>query len=91
MAADGLLLQRPSVRAAGYLEMDELCGQLAENLVVRHGLGRTKAHVWSHAAVFGFIAAYEQWYLDGGTRPLIEHVDEALALLKLLPIAPTKN
>ena len=87
----GYYFSEPSVRATGYLVMDELCGQLAENLVARHGLGRTQAHVWSHAAVFGFIAAYEQWYLDGGTRPLIEHVDEALALLKLLPIAPTKN
>ena len=33
---------------------------------------------------FGYFGALEQWYLDGGLRPIAEYVDEGLRPLRLI-------
>jgi hypothetical protein len=42
----------------------------------------TQARVAANALVFGYFAALEQWYVDGGVRPVAEYVEEGLAPLR---------
>ncbi|MEV0998770.1 hypothetical protein [Nonomuraea sp. NPDC050202] len=34
------------------------------------------------SSAFGYFAALEQWYLDGGNRPIADYVEEALRPLR---------
>lgn len=51
----------------------------------------TQARVTANALVFGYFAALEQWYLDGGVRPIADYVEEGMAPLRAIwspPPAP---
>ena len=36
----------------------------------------------TNAVVFGYFAALEQWYLDGGDRPIAKYVEDGLRPLR---------
>lgn len=80
------IVDEPAVRALAYAEMHQIATVLAAGLVASRGVSQTHAHVWAHAAIFGLLAAYEQWYTDAGDRPLVEYLDEAITLLTLIPL-----
>ena len=42
------------------------------------GMTDTQARVAANALVFGYFAALEQWYLDGGVHPIATYVDEGM-------------
>lgn len=75
--------QEPTVRLAVYASLDQASNRIAASLVARRGMSATQARVVAYACVFGYFAALEQWYLDGGVRPIADYVDEGLAVLRL--------
>ena len=50
-------------------------------MVTRGGMSQTKARVAAHAFVFGYFAALDQWYLDGGVHPIADYVEEGMSVL----------
>jgi AcrR family transcriptional regulator len=74
--------QEPSVRLAVYASLDQASNRIAAGMVDKGGMSQTKAHVAAHAFVFGYFAALEQWYLDGGVYPIAEYVDEGMSILR---------
>lgn len=46
------------------------------------GMSQTRTRVAAHAFVFGYFAALEQWYLDGGVHPIVDYVDEGMSVLR---------
>ena len=80
--------QEPTVRLAVYASLDQASSRIAASMVTRAGMSETKARVAAHAFVFGYFAALEQWYLDGGVHPIARYVDEGMAVLRgVLPQA----
>ena len=74
--------QEPSVRMAFCASLDP-AGQRIAPLMARTGeLTETQARVAANALVFGYFAALEQWYLDGGTQPIATYVEDGLAALR---------
>ena len=74
--------REPTVRLAVYASLDQASNRIAASMVARRGVSQTKAHVAAHAFVFGYFAALEQWYLDGGVHPISDYVDEGLSVLR---------
>jgi hypothetical protein len=54
-----------------------------------NGTTDTQARVSANALTFGYFAAREQWYLDGGTGPIARYVDEGLLPLRSIWSKPT--
>jgi len=80
--------QEPTVRLAVYASLDQASNRIAASMVTRAGMSQTQARVAAHAFVFGYFAALEQWYLDGGVHPIARYVDEGMAVLRgVLPQA----
>lgn len=76
--------QEPSVRMAACAAFDR-AGQRIVPLIAAHGgLSPTQARVAANALVFGYFAALEQWYLDGGEQPIAAYVDEGMRPLRSL-------
>lgn len=73
--------EEPTVRLAVYASLDQASNRIAASLVARRGMSQTKARVAAHAFVFGYFAALEQWYLEGGMHPIAHYVDEAMSVL----------
>ncbi|MEU8227170.1 TetR/AcrR family transcriptional regulator [Kribbella sp. NPDC048915] len=73
--------KEPSVRTAFLASLDRAAQRIAPLMVDRH-LTATQARVAANALVFGYFSALEQWYLDGGVRPVAEYVEEGLAPLR---------
>ncbi|MEV0829009.1 TetR/AcrR family transcriptional regulator [Nonomuraea rubra] len=72
----------PSVRMAVCGTLDR-AGQRITPLVAAAGrLSETQARVAANALTFGYFAALEQWYLDGGDRPIADYVEEGLRPLR---------
>lgn len=51
-------------------------------------VSETQARVIAKALAFGYFAALEQWYLDGGNRPIAEYVEEGMRPLRGIWSAP---
>ena len=81
--------QEPSVRLAVYASLDQASNRIAASMVVRGGMSQTKARVSAHAFVFGYFAALEQWYVDGGVHPIADYVDEGMSVLRDVWAQPT--
>lgn len=74
--------QEPAVRLAVYASLDLASDRIAAVMVESRGMPQTKAHVAAHAFVFGYFAALEQWYLDGGVHPIADYVDDGMSVLR---------
>lgn len=73
--------KEPSVRTAFCASLDRASLRIAP-LMAGGRLSETQARVAANALVFGYFAALEQWYLDGGVRPVAEYVEEGLSPLR---------
>ncbi|GAA1588512.1 MULTISPECIES: TetR/AcrR family transcriptional regulator [Kribbella] len=71
----------PSVRTAFCASLDRASQRIAPLMTGGH-LSETQARVAANALVFGYFSALEQWYLDGGVRPVAEYVAEGLDVLR---------
>jgi AcrR family transcriptional regulator len=74
--------QEPSVRMAACAALDRASQRIAPIMAGRGGMTEAQARVTSNALVFGYFAALEQWYLDGGVRPIADYVEEGMAPLR---------
>lgn len=84
--------QEPSVRTAALAELDRAGSRIAPLLAGSNGMTESQARVVANALVFGYFAALEQWYLDGGDQPIATYVEEGLRPLRAIwpsPPAPT--
>ncbi|MET9270841.1 helix-turn-helix domain-containing protein [Kribbella sp. NPDC003557] len=73
--------KEPSVRTAFCASLDRASRRIAP-LMAGGGFTETQARVAANALVFGYFAALEQWYVDGGVRPVAEYVEDGLAPLR---------
>jgi AcrR family transcriptional regulator len=73
--------KEPSVRTAFCASLDRAAQRIAPLMADGH-LTPTQSRVAANALVFGYFAALEQWYLDGGVRHVAEYVEEGLAPLR---------
>jgi AcrR family transcriptional regulator len=74
----------PSVRMAACASLDQAAARIAPLLAARGELSETQARVIANALVFGYFATLEQWYLDGGDRPIAGYVEEGMRPLRRL-------
>ncbi|MFC7830982.1 TetR/AcrR family transcriptional regulator [Streptomyces sp. NPDC057375] len=74
----------PSVRTAACAALDRVSQRIAPMMAHRGGMTETKARVAASALVFGYFATLEQWYLDGGARPIADYVEEGMAPLRTI-------
>ena len=80
--------QEPSVRMAACAALDRASSRIAPLLMGTGGMTDTQARVAANALVFGYFAALEQWYLDGGVHPIATYVDEGMQPLRKIWPAP---
>jgi len=76
--------QEPSVRTAALAELDRAGSRIAPLLAGSNGMTEAQARVVANALVFGYFAALEQWYLDGGDHPIATYVEEGLRPLRTI-------
>ncbi|GAA4502708.1 TetR family transcriptional regulator [Actinoallomurus oryzae] len=76
--------QEPSVRMAACAALDRASQRIAPMLAGRGDVTETQARVTANALVFGYFGALEQWYLDGGARPIADYVEEGMAPLRAI-------
>ncbi|MBF6436673.1 TetR/AcrR family transcriptional regulator [Nocardia cyriacigeorgica] len=72
----------PSVRMAACASADRTAQRLTPLIASTGRLTDTQARVAANALAFGYFAALEQWYLDGGTRPVADYVEDGLRPLR---------
>ncbi|MEV4167670.1 TetR/AcrR family transcriptional regulator [Nonomuraea dietziae] len=72
----------PSVREAVHANLDRASQRIAPLIAATGELTETQARVTANALVFGYFAALEQWYLDGGDRPIADYVEEGMRPLR---------
>lgn len=73
--------KEPSVRMAACAAFDQASQRLVP-LLVKGGLPETQARVAAKALAFGYFGALEQWYLDGGDKPIAGYVEEGMEPLR---------
>ncbi|MBZ2198496.1 TetR/AcrR family transcriptional regulator; helix-turn-helix transcriptional regulator [Occultella gossypii] len=73
-----------SVRMAALATLDRAAKRIAPFLAPERGLSPTQAHVVANALAFGYFAALERWFTDGGTRPIAEYVEEGMRPLRAI-------
>lgn len=83
--------QEPSVRLAVYSSLDQASNRISESLVARGAMPEARARVAAHAFVFGYFAALEQWYREGGVQPIVSYVDEGMWVLRELWATPDSS
>jgi AcrR family transcriptional regulator len=83
--------QEPSVRMAACAALDRAGQRIAPLMVAGGAMTETQARVAANALVFGYFAALEQWYLDGGTDPIARYVEEGLLPLRSIWSTPTER
>ncbi|MEV0062799.1 helix-turn-helix domain-containing protein [Nocardia sp. NPDC050718] len=74
----------PSVRMAACASADRTSRRLLPLIASTGKFTETQARVATNALTFGYFAALEQWYLDGGERPIADYVEEGLRPLRAL-------
>ncbi|NEW40128.1 TetR/AcrR family transcriptional regulator [Nocardia cyriacigeorgica] len=74
----------PSVRMAACASADRTSQRLTPVIASTGLLTETQARVATNALVFGYFAALEQWYLDGGDRPIADYVEDGLRPLRAI-------
>lgn len=74
----------PSVRTAVCATLDRASRRIAPLIAATGELTETQARVVTNALVFGYFAALEQWYLDGGSRPIADYVEEGMRPLGVI-------
>ncbi|MFI6790164.1 TetR/AcrR family transcriptional regulator [Nonomuraea sp. NPDC050383] len=72
----------PSVRVAVLANLDRASRRIAPLIAATGELTGTQARVVTNALVFGYFAALERWYLDGGSRPIAGYVEEGMRPLR---------
>ncbi|MFD2762548.1 TetR/AcrR family transcriptional regulator [Micromonospora eburnea] len=72
----------PSVRMAVCAALDRASQRITPLIAATGELSETQARVAANALVFGYLAALEQWYLDGGDRPIADYVEEGMRPLR---------
>lgn len=72
----------PSVRMAACAALDRAAQRIAPLLSTNEECSPTQARVAANALVFGYFAALEQWYLDGGERSIADYVEEGMRPLR---------
>ncbi len=78
----------PSVRMAVCATLDRAGRRIAPLLAASGEMTGTQARVLANALAFGYFAALEQWYLDGGDRPIADYVEEGMRPLRSVWSAP---
>lgn len=68
----------PSVRMAVCATLDRSARRIAPLLASGNDLSPSQARVVANALAFGYFAALESWFDDGGTHPIAEYVEEGL-------------
>lgn len=77
--------KEPSVRMAACAALDRASQRIASMMMAGRGeMTETQARVAANALVFGYFAALEQWYLDGGVHPIAGYVEEGMAPLRTI-------
>ncbi|HEX5596931.1 MAG TPA: helix-turn-helix domain-containing protein [Micromonosporaceae bacterium] len=76
--------QVPSVRMAVCANLDRASQRIAPMLAASGRMTPTQARVAANALTFGYFAALEQWYLDGGAESIAKYVDDGLQPLRRL-------
>jgi AcrR family transcriptional regulator len=79
----------PSIRTALCAELDRAAQRILPLLAVDRAMTPTQLRVAANALVFGYFAALEQWYLDGGSDPITAYVENGLQPLRALWSTPT--
>ena len=74
----------PSVRMAACASADRTSRRLLPLIASTGKFTETQARVATNALTFGYFAALEQWYLDGGDRPIADYVEDGLRPLRAL-------
>ncbi len=74
----------PSVRMAALATLDRAAKRAAPFLAPERGLTPTQALVVANALAFGYFAALERWFTDGGTHPIAEYVEEGMRPLRAI-------
>jgi AcrR family transcriptional regulator len=72
----------PSVRTAVLAALDRSAQRVAPLLTSEGGLSPEQARVAANAVAFGYFAALESWFSDGGTRPIAGYVEDGLRPLR---------
>lgn len=72
----------PSVRMAACAALDRAAQRIAPLLATGSDLSPAQARVAANALAFGYFAALESWFDDGGTRPIAEFVEEGMRPLR---------
>ncbi|MFC4114095.1 hypothetical protein [Nonomuraea zeae] len=78
----------PSVRTAVCATLDRAAQRIAPLIQATGEISETQARVIANALAFGYFAALEQWYLDGGNRPIADYVEEGMRPLRGIWSAP---
>ncbi|MGV9349410.1 TetR/AcrR family transcriptional regulator [Streptomyces spiralis] len=76
--------QEPSVRMAACAALDRASQRIAPMMAGRGAMTQTQSRVAANALVFGYFAALEQWYLDGGVHPIADYVEDGMAPLRTI-------
>jgi AcrR family transcriptional regulator len=74
----------PSVRTAACAALDRAGQRIAPLMSAAGALTPAQARVAANALVFGYFAALEQWYLEGGTQPIASYVEEGMRPLRAI-------
>jgi AcrR family transcriptional regulator len=74
----------PSVRMAVLGTLDRAGLRMAPLIAARGELDETQARVIANALAFGYFAALEDWYVNGGDRPIADYVEEGMRPLRRL-------
>ncbi|WP_280303269.1 TetR/AcrR family transcriptional regulator [Nocardia neocaledoniensis] len=74
----------PSVRRAAYASADRTSQRLTPVLAATGRFTEAQARVATNALIFGYLAALEQWFLDGEDRSVAEYVEDGLRPLRAL-------
>jgi len=72
----------PSVRRAATAALDRAAQRIAPMLTTEGGLTPAQARVAANALAFGYFAALESWFDEGGTRAIAEYVEDGLEPLR---------
>ena len=72
----------PSVRTAVCAALDRAGQRIAPLMSANGALTAAQARVAANALVFGYFAALEQWYVEGGTQPIARYVEEGMRPLR---------